>query len=79
MSYIPIFTPGMVGVPSTKVNVNSIKNPVFVSSYSGEILPGQPKFSTPTDDRTGKNKTFHGGILIGDNTIVCHNRVKKYF
>jgi hypothetical protein len=71
MSYIPIFTPGDIGVPSQRINISNIQNPIIVSAYTGDILPRLPTFSTPTDDPTGKNPTYHGGILIG-NKILCH-------
>lgn len=72
MSFIPIFTPGNIGTPSQKISVPNIQNPVFVSAYTGNTLPGHPSFATSTDDPTGKNPTFHGGILINENTIMCH-------
>lgn len=74
MSFIPIFTPGNINVPSRFIPVGSISNPVFVSAYTGEILTGHPTFKTKTDDPTGKNPTFHGGILINDNTVMCHQQ-----
>jgi hypothetical protein len=72
MSFIPVFTPGNIGVPSQFVSIKNIPNPVFVSSYTGNILPGRPKFDTISDDPTRKNPRFHGGILIDDHTIMCH-------
>ena len=71
---IPVYTPGNINLPSVRVNVGQIQNPVYVSSYTGNILPGCPTFSTPTDDSSGRNPTYHGGILIGNNIIMCHQQ-----
>ena len=78
MSFIPVFTPGSIGVPSTRVDIGQIQNPVFVSVYTGQVLPGLPTFSTPTDDPTGRNRTFHGGILTGENIIMCHQHSRRH-
>ena len=74
MPYIPIFTPGNIGIPSIKINQNDLDNPVFVSAYTGNILPSLPTFKTLTDDPSGKNPTYHGGILIQNNIVLCHQQ-----
>ena len=71
-NYIPIFTTGNVGEPSIKVKQHKIVKPVFVSTYTGKILPNHPTYETPTDDPTGKNITYHGAIFIGKNIYMCH-------
>jgi len=75
MSYIPIFTTGNVDVPSVKVDPKTLNDqPVFVSAYTGNILPGHPTFTTQTDDPSGKNPTYHGAILIENNIAICHQQ-----
>jgi len=75
MSKIPIYTTGDIGKPSRKVSPDSIENPIFVSSYSGKILPRHPTFRTKTDDPTGKKPVYHGGLLINANTMLCHSHL----
>lgn len=75
MSFIPVFTPGHIGIPSQSVSIRNIPNPVFVSSYTGNILSSHPTFKTMTDDPTGKNPRFHGGILVDNHTIMCHKTI----
>lgn len=67
---IPIFTTGDINVPSTKFVPN--EDTIFVSSYTGKVLDSHPTFTTQTDDSTGKNPTYHGGLYIGNNKVVCH-------
>lgn len=43
---------------SVPVNISDIQEPVFVSVYTGQVLPGLPTFSTPTDDPTGRIDLF---------------------
>jgi hypothetical protein len=77
MSSIPVYTTGSIGVPSTKVNVDKIENPIYVSAYTGNVLSSLPTFGTSIDMPCQKNKTFHGGLLINKNTIVCHKIYKE--
>lgn len=67
---IPIYTTGNNGVPSVKFIPNN--NTEYFSAYTGNKLNGQPTFNTTTDDPSGKNKTYHGGIAINPNTVMCH-------
>jgi hypothetical protein len=67
---IPIYTTGNDGVPSTKFTPNS--DTKFYSAYTGAKLNDHPTFQTKTDDSSGKNKTFHGGIAISPNKVMCH-------
>ncbi len=67
---IPIYTTGNVGTPSVPFQPNT--GTTFISAYSGNILNGHPTFTTKTDDSSGKNPYYHGGIAIGNNKVVCH-------
>ncbi len=69
---IPLFTLGGVNEPSFKITAKP--NDVFVSAYSGKILPGHPTFGTPTGLPVGhKNEFYHGGIKVPDkNIFICH-------
>lgn len=67
---IPVYTTGDVNVPSVKYTPNS--NTTYYSSYTGAKLNSHPTFNTPTDDPSGKNPTFHGGIAIDNNRMMCH-------
>ncbi len=70
---IPIFTNAMPGVPSTMFVPN--EQTVFVSAYTGAVLNGHPTFRTLTDDMTGRNPTYHGGVYVGNgqNIVSCHS------
>ena len=72
---IPIFTTGLIGVPSTKVNPEP--GTVYYSGYTGTVLPERPTFNTPTDDPSGKNPTYHGGIVTPQG-VSCHYHHPKY-
>jgi hypothetical protein len=67
---IPIYTTGNNGVPSVKFIPNN--NTKYFSTYTGKKLNAHPTFNTKTDDSSGKNKTFHGGIAISPNKVMCH-------
>jgi hypothetical protein len=67
---IPLFTTGNMGLASTPFTPNN--NTIYISSYTGDVLPGRPTFQTKTDDSTGKNQTYHGGIFIGNDIVMCH-------
>ena len=70
---IPIFTNAMPGVASTMYTPN--EQTVFVSAYTGNVLNGHPTFRTLTDDMTGRNPTYHGGVYVGNgqNIVSCHS------
>jgi hypothetical protein len=76
MILIPIYTTGDINEPSiiipTKYNSDSDFDYVFVSTYTGKILPEHPTVKTKIDVPRRKNSTFHGGILINKNTVMCH-------
>ena len=76
---IPIFTNAMPGVPSTTFTPN--ENTIFVSAYTGNILPSQPTFRTLTDDVSGKNPTYHGGVHVGHglNIVSCHDTFPSHY
>lgn len=65
---VPVFTPGSPGKPSVRVEVG-MDAPVY-SSYSGKQLPCLPNYGDKTDDPTGKNPTYHGGIHMGSHIMV---------
>mmetsp|Transcript_19790 Transcript_19790/g.16958 ORF Transcript_19790/g.16958 Transcript_19790/m.16958 type:complete len:84 (+) Transcript_19790:61-312(+) len=69
---VPVYTTGNVGKPSKKVSSKDTDGCTYVSAYTGKELDSHPTFNTPTDDPTGKNKTYHGGLHIGNNTVVFH-------
>lgn len=71
MTYIPINTVGAPGVPSTPFVPN--QDTTYFSVYSGVQIP-RPSYGTPTDDQTGKNKVYHGGVTIpGSNIVMAHH------
>ena len=69
---IPIFTLGGINEPSKTFIPN--EETIFVSSYTGQILDGQPTFGTPTGLPIGhKNQFFHGGVKNPIlNVVICH-------
>lgn len=67
---VPVFTTGGPGVPSVRATPGP--GATFYSAYTGTQLPGHPTFSTPTDDPTGRNPTYHGGISIGGDRYMVH-------
>ena len=68
---MPIYTLGDVGKPSEPYIPTD--QTVFVSSFTGEVLPGHPTFGTKTDDPAGKHATWHSGIKIdGKDVVICH-------
>lgn len=74
---IPVYTTGNDGVPSVKFTPNN--DTQYFSAYTGKKLDGQPTFNTKTDDPSGKNKTFHGGIAITPNKVMCHRQTNSGF
>ena len=69
---VPIYTTGDNGVASVKVIPN--KDTEYFSAYSGKKLDAHPTYNTITDDSTGKNKTYHGGIAISPIKVMCHRQ-----
>ena len=53
---IPVYTQKYINLPAVKVNISQIENQVYVSSYTWNILPGHPSFSTLIDVLTGKKQ-----------------------
>lgn len=76
---ILIYTLGDIDVPSEKVSSQDLAPETqYVSAYTGKVLPKKPTMGTATDDPTGKNTTYHGGIVYpGKDQVQCHEHVES--
>lgn len=74
---VPIHTTGNNGVASVKIIPNN--DTEYFSAYTGKKLDTHPTYGTKTDDPTGKNKTFHGGIAISPTKVMCHRQTNPGF
>lgn len=70
MTYVTIYTAGGPGIPSVVFIPNS--DTKFYSIYTGNKI-SRPSYETPSDDTTGGNEKYCGGIFIGDNQVMCHH------
>lgn len=70
MTYVPINTLGAPNIASTPFVPN--QRTTYFSAYTGVQIP-RPSYGTPTDDPTGRNVTYHGGVNYqGTNHVMMH-------
>lgn len=78
---IPIFLPGEPGVPGLRTDVP--ENVPIYSKYTGDLIGfGSVPWNTPTDDPTGKNPTYHGGVYYANGPngpyVMVHQQHSSY-